>query len=270
MPQIEVGDVELYYEAHGGGEPLVLIPGFGTGLWLWFKQAEAFAQRFRAIVFDPRGMGRSEGAHTPATIGGCADDVAALLSALGVERAHVLGVSFGGFVAQEFALAHPRMLGKLILCCTSLGGTRHLSPSASTLQAMASAEGLNTEERTRKNLRPAFAPGFLAERPEEVEVVTALRLRHPVGEQTHLAQVQSAATFDAGARVSRIEAPTLVVTGDEDAIVPPENSRRLAASIPGARLTIIEGAGHMVFIERAEEFNRAVFEFLEDRPAPRL
>ncbi|MDT7778343.1 MAG: hypothetical protein QOC99_855 [Acidobacteriota bacterium] len=270
MPQIEVGDVELYYETHGEGEPLVLIPGFGTGLWLWFKQTEAFAQRFRTIVFDPRGLGRSEVGRTNATVMACADDVAALLSALGIERAHVLGVSFGGFVAQEFALAHPRNLGKLVLCCTSSGGARHVLPSASTLQAMASAEGLNTEERTRKNLRPAFAPTFLARRPEEVEEVAALRLRHPVGELTHLGQVQAAAAFDAGARVSRIEAPTLVVTGDEDAIVPPENSRNLAADIPGARLSIIEDAGHMVFIERSEEFNRAVIEFLEESPAKAL
>jgi pimeloyl-ACP methyl ester carboxylesterase len=270
MPRIKVRDAELYYETHGEGEPLVLIPGFGTGLWLWFKQTEAFARRFRTIVFDPRGMGRSEGGRTNATIRACADDVAALLLALGVERAHVLGVSFGGFVAQEFALAHTRNLVKLVLCCTSFGGARHLLPSESVLRAMASAEGLNTEERTRRNLRPAFAPKFLAERTEEVEEFIALRLRHPVGESAHRAQLQAAATFDAGSRVSRIEAPTLVVTGDEDAIMLPENSRNLAACIPGARLSIIEGAAHMVFIERAEEFNRAVIEFLEERSATRL
>jgi pimeloyl-ACP methyl ester carboxylesterase len=270
MPQLKVEDVSLYYESHGEGEPLVLIPGFGTGLWLWFKQTGGLARRFRTIVFDPRGVGRSDGGRAPATIEACANDVATLLSALGVERAHILGVSFGGFVAQEFALAHPQMLSKLVLCCTSFGGTRHLLPSASTLQAMASAEGLNTEERTRRNLLPTFAPKFVAEQPEEVEEVTALRLRHPVGELTHLAQVQAAATFDASERVSRIEAPTLVVTGDEDAIVPPGNSRNLAAMIPGARLSVIEGAGHMVFIERAEEFNRAVIEFLEEPHATSL
>ena len=270
MPQIQVGDVELYYEAHGEGEPLILIPGFGTGLWLWLKQTEAFAQRFRTIVFDPRGVGRSGGAGTNATIAACADDVAALLSALGLESAHVLGASFGGFVAQEFALAHAQLLGKLVLCCTSFGGARHLLPSASTLQAMASVEGLNTEERTRRNLRPAFAAKFLAERPEAVEEFIAMRLRHPVGELTHFAQLQSAATFDAGARIARIEAPTLVITGDEDAIVPPGNSRNLAASIPRAHLSIIEGAGHMVFIERSDEFNRAVIEFLEEQSAAAL
>jgi pimeloyl-ACP methyl ester carboxylesterase len=270
MPHIRIADAELYYEAHGEGEPLVLIPGFGTGSWLWFKQMEAFARVFRTIIFDPRGVGRSEGVRANATISACADDVASLLSALGVERAHVLGASFGGFVAQELTLMHPRNLDKLVLCCTSFGGARHLLPSASTLQAMASAEGLNTEERTRRNLRPAFATKFVAERAEEVEEFIALRLRHPVGEPTHLAQLQAAASFDAGASVARIEAPTLVVTGDEDAIVPPDNSRNLAASIPSARLAIIEGAGHMVFIERSEEFNRAVVEFLEERPATLL
>lgn len=169
MPKIQVGDIQLYYEVRGQGEPLVLVPGFRTGLWLWFKQVEAFAQKYRTIVFDPRGSGESDSATGPMTVRTLADDLTGLLSALNIDQAHILGASFGGFVAQEFAIAYPQMTRSLILSCTSFGGARHLLPSVSTLQALAAIEGLNTEESTRKNFRIAFAPAFINGRPEELE-----------------------------------------------------------------------------------------------------
>ena len=264
MPRIQVGDVRLYYEIHGQGEPLVLIPGFRTGLWLWFKQVEAFARKYRTIVFDPRGIGQSDAAAGPMGTRTLADDLAGLLSALGVGQAHILGASFGGFVAQEFALAYPQMTRSLILCCTSFGGPRHLLPSVNTLQAMAALEGLNTEERTRKNFKFAFAPVFINDRPDEFEQAISLRLSNPVSDQTHVAQVHAAATFDAEARVSEIKAPTLVITGDEDTVVPPINSHNLAKQIPGAILIVIEGGSHMFFIEQPEKFNSAVINFIDE------
>src|ERR1044071_1146533 len=106
MPKVQVGNVGLYYEEHGAGEPLVLVPGFGTGLWIWYRQIHSLAGRFRVIAFDPRGVARSDKPDEPMTMRAYADDVNALLEALNVEKAHVLGASFGGFVAQEFALAH--------------------------------------------------------------------------------------------------------------------------------------------------------------------
>src|SRR5689334_8881057 len=109
MPHAQVRGAQLYYETHGEGEPLILIPGFGVGMWIWFKQVAALAAHFRVIVFDPRGIARSGGGDDFASMGTLAEDVGALLGALGVERAHVVGASFGGFVAQEFALAHPEM-----------------------------------------------------------------------------------------------------------------------------------------------------------------
>jgi pimeloyl-ACP methyl ester carboxylesterase len=263
MPKIHIGDIELYYEIHGDGEPLVLIPGFRTGLWLWFKQVEVFAQRFRAIVFDPRGIGESDKPDVPMTIKTLADDLAALLSALNIENAHILGVSFGGFVAQEFAINYPQMTRSLILCCTSFGGPRHLLPSLATLQAMSEVAGLNTDERTRRNFQQAFSPKFVSERSVDLEQAIGLRLQHAVSDQTHFAQLQAAATFDAEARVSRIKAPTLVLTGDEDTLLPSANSHNLVAAIPLAQLKIIEGGSHMFFIEQPEIFNQTVIEFID-------
>ncbi len=261
MPKINIGDVQLYYEIHGDGDPLVLVPGFRTGLWLWFKQVEAFARRFRTIVFDPRGIGESDKPEASMTIKTMADDLAGLLSALAIDRAHILGASFGGFVAQEFAIAHPQMTLSLVLCCTSFGGLGHLLPSMSTLQAMAVIEG--TEERTRRDFLMAFSPKFIDERPAELEQVIRRRMHNPVTDQMYFAQLQAAATFDAEARVSEVTAPTLVLTGDEDTLVPPANSHNLVARIPGARLVVIEGGSHMFFIEQSEEFNRTVIEFID-------
>ena len=264
MPTASVRGVELYYEEHGRGEPLVLVPGFGTGLWIWYRQVPAFAARFRTIVFDPRGVARSAAPadDAPFTMRDLAEDLAVLLEGLGVGRAHVLGASFGGFVAQEFALAHPARTRSLVLCCTSYGGAGHVPPSPETLRAIASTKGLNTEGRVRENWALAFTPRFAAERPDEVERVISLRAASSVPEHAYTRQLQAAVAFDAAARVGRIEAPTLVITGDADAIVPHENSLNLAAAVPGATLKIVEGGGHAFFIERAEEFNRAVVEFV--------
>jgi len=262
MPEAQIRGARLYYETRGAGEPLVLVPGFGNGLWIWFGQVEELARSFRVITFDPRGVARSEGRDEPFTTLDLADDVAGLLDALEVEDAHVLGASFGGFVAQEFALKFPERTRSLVLACTSYGGGGHVPPPAETLAAIASTKGLNTEERVRENLLLAFSPGYLASEAAEVERVIRLRAENPVPEYVYQRQLQAAVRFDASTRVGRVKAPTLVVTGDADVIVPPENSRNLAAAIPGAELRVVEGGSHTFFIERAAEFNRIVADFI--------
>jgi pimeloyl-ACP methyl ester carboxylesterase len=263
MPETQLKDVRLYYESRGEGDPLVLVPGFGNGLWIWFKQVEELARRFRVVTFDPRGVARSEGRDEAFTIGELADDLSALLGALSIERAHVLGASFGGFVAQEFALKYPERTRSLVLACTSFGGSGHVVPSPETLAAIASTKGLNTEERVRENLLLAFSPDYLARETAEVERVIHLRAGNPVPEYVYMRQLQAAVGFDAAGRVGRIEAPTLVVTGDADVIVPAQNSRNLAAAIPGAELRVVAGGSHTFFIEQAAEFNQIVADFIE-------
>ncbi|MBD0370102.1 MAG: alpha/beta fold hydrolase [Pyrinomonadaceae bacterium] len=264
MPKIVAGEIELYYEEYGEGAPLVLIPGFGTGLWIWFKQVPAFSREFRTLVFDPRGISRSDAPNAPITIRTIADDLAALLYALRIESAHILGASFGGFVAQEFALAYPAMTRSLTLCCTSFGGPGHVPPSLETLQALASTKGLNTQQRVRENLLLAFSPAYVERNHEEVEKVICLRAENFVPEHAYLHQLQAAMAFNTEERVSQISAPTLVLTGDADIIVPEENSRNLAARIPDARLVTIKGGSHTFFIEQADEFNTAVIEFIKE------
>lgn len=263
MPQLTLGDVQLHYEVHGTAKPLVLIPGLAAGAWTWFKQVEALSTHFQVLTFDPRGIGKSNYSERPPAMRLMADDVAGLLRGLGIERAHILGASFGGFVAQEFALAYPEMARTLTLCCTSFGGPNHVAPSMETLMALASTNGLNTEERILRNLLPAFSPEFARKQPDEIENVVKLRMANPVIESAFRWQLTAAMGFNAEFRVTEIRIPTLLLTGDADEIVPAQNSRNLAAKIPGAQLSIIEGGSHLFFLERPAEFNRIVIDFLK-------
>lgn len=217
MPKVSVNGFKLYYEMEGAGEPLVLIPGFASGRSIWSRQTPELSRNFRVITFDPRGVDGSDEADGPQSIVLLADDLAHLLLALHIHRAHVVGVSFGGFVAQEFALKYPAMTRKLVLCCTSFGGPNHVQPE------------------------------------QEMELASIRELNS--------SQFEAAVSFDAESRVEGIRSPTLVLSGDADDIVPVQNSRNLAAKIPGAKLRVIEGGGHTFFIERAEEFNQLVAEF---------
>ena len=221
------------------------------------------SSQFRVISFDPRGVGRSQFDSEPVTIRRLADDVAALLHGLGIDCAHILGASFGGFVAQEFALAYPEMTRSLLLCCTSFGGPNYVAPSMETLVALAATDGFNTEERIRRNLLPAFSPAFACEHDDAIEEIVRLRLESPVIEEAYRAQLSAALEFNAESRVKAIQAPTLILSGDADAVVPVQNSRNLAAKIPGAQLSIIEGGSHLFFIEQPDDFNQLVIEFLK-------
>ena len=262
MPKVSVNGLKLYYEIEGDGAPVVLIPGFAAGRWIWFKQAEDLSRNFRVVIFDPRGVSASDKPEGAQTIGLLADDIAHLLQTIGIASAHIVGASFGGFVAQEFALKYPTMTQKLVLCCTSFGGPNHVLPAPETLQALVSTKGLNSEDRMRANLLLAFTPEYVRTQVAEVDHIVHLRATNEVPEHIYLSQLQAAMNFNAESRLAEIKSPTLVLSGDADVIVPVQNSRNLAERISGARLQIVKGGSHTFFIEQAGEFNRIVTEFL--------
>jgi pimeloyl-ACP methyl ester carboxylesterase len=263
VPRISVNGLQLYYEIEGDGEPVVLIPGFAAGRWIWFRQIGDLSRQFRVITFDPRGVSGSDKPEGSQTIGLLSDDIAHLLQTIGVESAHVVGASFGGFVAQEFALKYQSMTRKLVLCCTSFGGPNHVAPAPEMLMALASTKALDSEERMRANLLLAFSPEYVRTRAADVEEIVRLREANEVPEHIYLSQWQAAMNFNAESRVEQIGRPTLVLSGDKDVIVPVQNSRNLAAKIPGAELSICAGGSHTFFIEQAGDFNSVVSEFLE-------
>jgi pimeloyl-ACP methyl ester carboxylesterase len=191
-----------------------------------------------------------------------ADDAEALLSFLGVERAHVVGVSLGGMIAQEVALRHPGRVDRLVLACTTPGGEISVRPSPEALAAFARAPGGDREPELRRTVPFLYSGRFQREHPEEIEAFIARRLAAPSSEEGYAAQLSAAVGHSAGDRLKEIRSPTLVITGSADLLVPPVNSERIAARIPAAKLVRIPGAPHRLFAENAEAFNREVLDYL--------
>ena len=263
MPQLNLSDFELHYEVYGDGEPLLLIPGFAGGAWMWARQVAPLATKFRVITFDPRGIGQSSFGSQPLTMKLLADDLSALLRELRIEQAHILGASFGGFVGQEFALAYPESTQTLALCCTSFGGPNHVAPAMEILTALAWMSDLNDEDQIRRSLAMGFSADFVRDQADRIEEIVRLRMANTVMEEAYRSQLMAAVSFNAEPRVAAIKAPTLVLTGDADVVVPKQNSHNLAARIPGAELRSIAGGCHLFFIEQADEFNSVVIDFIE-------
>ncbi len=256
--------MKIFYESHGTGEPLVLISGFASGAWQWFKQIDNLSKNFRVITFDARGISRSKLVENETvSIKAIADDICKILDELEIEKAAILGTSFGGFVAQEFALRNPERLNKLILACTSFGGANHVLPdNFEVISAFSATENLNSLERIRKFMIPAFTRDFAENNFDVIEQVCKFREANEVPESVYLQQLQAAMTFDTQAKLSKITAETLVISGDKDQVVPMQNSINLAKEIPNSRLEIMENSGHLFFIEQSERFNKIISQWL--------
>jgi pimeloyl-ACP methyl ester carboxylesterase len=246
-------------ESQGTGAPLLLIHGLGYTREGWGPLRDRLARRYRVLSFDNRGIGESEISPGPYTVEQLARDAVSVLDEAEVERAHVLGVSLGGFVAQVVAAERPERVGRLVLGCTSPGGPDCFPLPEGTLRLMAEAPALAPEVALRRFVENALAPGA----PEAlVDEIYAYRQSHPPDPVGWAAQAAAGAAWDAGGRLAQITAPTLVVTGTADQVVDPRNSPLLAERIAGARLERLEGAGHMLFWEQLDEFAGLVEAFL--------
>ena len=252
--------MRIAWERHGSGPPLLLIHGLGYARWGWEPVLEPLARSFDVVLFDNRGIGASGAPPGPYTAAQMAEDAVQVLDEAGLARAHVLGSSLGGMVAQELALAHPERVDRLVLACTTPGGARAFPLPEGTLRLLAEAPALPQDVALRRFVRNALAPGA----PEElVQRIYAHRvnggMQTPEGWQ---AQAAAGTTYDGFHRIGAIGAPTLVLHGLEDAVVDPCNANLLAAQIPDARVEFFPGAGHLFFWEQPERFVRVVTEFL--------
>jgi 3-oxoadipate enol-lactonase len=262
MGKVRVNGVELHYVEAGSGDPLLLIMGFGGDHLAWAFQVPVFSERYRVITFDNRGAGQSSVPDVPYTTRMMADDAVGLLDALEIERAHVLGVSMGGMIAQELAMNHPRRVRSLQLHCTYARPDAYMLALMETWRAVRAKATL--EEWMRTVALWLFSPKTYRERPEFIETIiqTALASPHPFTAMGFLRQGDAVRSHDALARLSALACPTLVSVAEDDVLVPPRFARELAAAIPGAALRLIDGAGHAYFWERPDIFNAMCLDFV--------
>jgi pimeloyl-ACP methyl ester carboxylesterase len=282
---VKVNGIDLYYEIHGSGEPLLMIEGLGYSAWMWYKQIPVFSKRYQVILFDNRGAGNTDKPDSEYSIEIMADDASGLLRTLGIGPVHALGISLGGFIAQELALRHPDLVKSLSLVSTNSGpgkramrNSQHVNglfklwgilPGTFEMGGKASVPlgfeyGITKEDRIRYGLSLAFTPEYYRQHPEEIERIVRWRLENPQPGYAWTRQLMAGMNFDSSGRAENIHAPTLVLNGTEDRIVTPESARELAGSIPDSRYVEIEGSGHLLFIERSDEFNETVMGFLDE------
>jgi len=265
MPVAKVGDINIYYEIHGKGEPLVLIYGYAGHSGLWFRQIPVLSKKYQVIVFDNRGAGRSEKPDAPYTVAMMARDVAGLLDVIGIDAAHIFGISMGGMIAQHFALSYPERVISLILGCTNCGGVHSIQPEPESLAALFDYEHfkkITTEEVVRQAMPFCYSQKFIEENPDIVDKRVAKQLEYPTPRHGAARQAEAVISHDTYELLPKIKSPTLVIAGDSDRLIPAENSRILASRIPEAELVVIKGAGHEFFIEDAEEANKTILDFL--------
>lgn len=261
MPTIKIKDVDLYYETYGEGIPLVLIMGLRRNLEWWYCQIPALAKHFKVVAFDNRGAGRSDKPDMEYSIPLFADDTAGLMEALGIRNAHILGISMGGYIAQELALRYPDKVRSLILGCTSCGGSRAVLMSEERREKFTANKGLTPTEILRKDMDIYFSDGFIVEHPDRIQKFIEISLRHYQPAYAFFRQFTACLKHDTAERLGGLKVHVFIMTGDDDPLVPPQNSLILKELLPGSELCLFPACRHLFFIEEATEFNRKSIEF---------
>jgi pimeloyl-ACP methyl ester carboxylesterase len=251
--------VRIAWERRGSGFPLVLVHGLGYARWGWEPVVDALAERYEVVLLDNRGIGESEALPGPYTAAGMAADVLGVLDAAQIERAHLLGTSLGGMIAQEIVLTAPDRVEKLVLACSTPGGPNAAPMPEQTVRLMAEAPGLEPMVALRRFVENALAPGASN---GVVDRIIAHRLATAQPPAAWMAQAAAGAGFDAWDRLPELRVPTLVLHGTVDVVVDPANAEFLAARIPNARVERFPGCGHLFFWEEPERFVASVGEFL--------
>jgi 3-oxoadipate enol-lactonase len=258
--------LKLRYEIRGSGEPVALIMGFsGSGRgWgeAFLKPMEA---RFKIFVIDNRGTGESDKPDTEFTLGDMAADIAAVLDHAKTPRAHIFGISMGGMIAQEFALAYPERTRGLVLGCTNCGTSHSVPADPAAIANLIPAPGMDPLEQARRAFSVACGKAFLnsAAGQQILSQAIAEMGNYPITPMhTFMRQGQAIGSFDSFARLGQIKSPTLIIHGDDDSIVPYPNAEVLQGAIAGSKKHTLKAAGHMFFWEVPDEAARAACDFL--------
>lgn len=266
MPVAKVGEINLCYKVCGEGQPLILIIGFASAQNMWYSQVRAFGKYYRVITFDNRGFGKSDkppGSYTTKMLAG---DTISLMDRLGIKKAHILGGSLGGMAAQEIAIEHPERVDKLVLSSTSAGGQSLQDMLFGLIETATPGWDRLRPDLASANLQKfmvAMASRSFNGKLYQLLIMPLVRLESMLGRiEVPVGQLEAMLSHNTLERLDRIQAPTLVLTGSQDKLMPPHSSEEMASRIKGARMAVIERGAHALGGER---FNKEVLRFLANK-----
>jgi 3-oxoadipate enol-lactonase len=262
MAFVENQGARIYWDEQGQGEPVLLIMGLAYPSQMWHRTRPLLASRYRTLAFDNRGIGRSDVPQGPYPIALMASDAAAVLDAAGVESAHVFGVSMGGMIAQEFALQYPARVRSLVLGCTAAGGPTAVRAEPEAIQMLMRREKMRPEQAAEAAVPFIYDPATPRERIDEDLAIRRPWFPSPEG---YAAQLQGILGWEAYRRLNQIVAPTLVIHGESDRLIPPGNANLIAERIPGAKLVMIPHASHLFLTDQTEVSHHAILQFLNEQ-----
>ena len=264
MALVKVGELSIEYYVEGSGPPLLMIMGLGGQAASWGEPfLEQIRPHFQLVRFSNRGTGLTDKPGGEYSVRLMADDAAGLLRELGIPRAHVLGISMGGMIAQELALNHPQAVHGLVLGCTFCGPAHgvHLPPQ--TLARLGQVGAMPLEQRIEQFWLVTVTQGFIDKHRAFLDGIIQAHLATPTPWETFGRQFVAVQSFDTYDRLPQVKAPTLVIHGDQDVLIPVENADILHERIGGSQVRIVPGVGHMFFWEKPEESAGAIVEFLK-------
>jgi pimeloyl-ACP methyl ester carboxylesterase len=263
MQFTRVNGVNLaYYVSGSGGVPVLMIQGLGGRAADWGSVPARLAPCFEAITFDNRGTGKSDKPDTEYHLDVMAEEAVAVLQAAGHQEAHVVGLSMGGMIAQLVAVRYPQRVRKLVLLSTTPGGSHSVSPTPAAMAALIPDMTQPPEQIVRSAMRAIAAPGFIDAHPEVLKEIVQTAMSAPTPQFVLARQMAAIMASDCYPDLVSIHAPTLVIHGDADPLVPYANGQKLAARIPGAQLMMLQGCGHLAMWEQPEELARLLLSFL--------
>lgn len=266
MPEVKVNDINMYYEIHGEGEPLILIMGLGGDHFRWFRILPLLTEHFKVVTFDNRGVGKTDKPDIPYTMKMMSDDIAGLMDTVGIDKAHVFGISLGGMIAQNFALLHPNRIISLILGCTFCGGTHTISNEERSGPGVLDPSLIETmlpEERALEMMPALYSREFIDNNQDFVNIQIEYAKNNPPDITGYRRQMGAVTTHDTYDRLPEIKLPTMVIAGDKDVLISVENSRLIASRIPDSELVILKGMGHGFYTEANKETARILTEFMK-------